>query len=548
MRALAIIGLAGILVSSPVLGEDPSQRSPGPVASIENGAVRGVDDGETESFRGLPYAAAPVGDLRWKRAEPAANWSGVRDATRFASKCIQESWTFPVRIVGSEDCLYLNVTRPKQAAAKLPVLVWFHGGGWVGGSSQDIDGRLLAEQGLIVVSVNYRLGALGFYASSDLDQEYGDGVSGNLAQRDQQFALRWVQRNIAALGGDPRRVTISGQSAGSLSNWIHLVSPGADGLFIQMIGESPVVSLRPEAKLDDARGVGGTRTLAEEEAQGASAHLAERLGCANAANRLACLRAIPAADVVTALKPGVAGWGVGWGPVVDGSFLPDAVPTLFREGKYKRYPILTGGNLGENSSFSQRKMLFGDPFMTAEAYTQTVLALPRGADILARYPAAKFRSPEDAYNVMRADARVCINIDTAQVLSKFSPFYVYQFEDPHPPATIYDVTLPDAVPARSYHTAEIPFVFGRGYPSEQHPGVPPFTEAQRRLASAMQRDWAAFVKTGKPGSASGWRPYDQSSAFQHLVPGGGRPIAGADLGVQHDCAFWTKALNQVPNP
>jgi para-nitrobenzyl esterase len=396
-----------------------------PPVTIDSGILHGREDGPVTTFLGIPYAAAPIGLLRWQSPQPTTPWSGVRDATSLGAKCLQYSWAPPLRFEGSEDCLFLNVVTPRPAAgARLPVLVWFHGGGWVNGSSQDVDGRVFAAKGVVVVTVNYRLGAFGFYASPALDAEDPAHVSGNYAQRDQQAALRWVQRNIAAFGGDPAQVTIAGQSAGALSNWIHLVSPAAKGLFARVIGESPVVSFHPAAGLDDARGVGGTKTLQEEEAAGASAHLASILGCDASADPLACMRGKPAPDIVAAMKPGVPGWGVGWGPVVDGVLLPASPPALLAK---RRPPIavLTGGNWGENGIFTLRKLAFGEPLMTAADYAGLVSKLPRGADILAHYPATAFASAEDAYVTMRGDARVCINIDAARTLAPAGPLLMY---------------------------------------------------------------------------------------------------------------------------
>ena len=456
---------------------------------------------------------------------------------------MQESWNPPVQITGSEDCLYLNIDRPRHHSKEpLPVLVWFHGGGWVAGSSQDIDGRAIARYGLIVVTINYRLGALGFYASPELDREARDGVSGNLALRDQQAALGWIRRNIATFGGDPQRVTIAGQSAGALSNWIHLVSPGADGLFSRMIAESPVVSLFPNAGLDDARGVGGTRSLRDEEVRGASAQFAARLDCATATSQLSCLRAKPAADLIIALKPGVPGWGVGWGPVVDGKVLPAPVPELIAAGRYRHAPILTGGNWAENTINSQRKTIFGQPLLTTQDYERIVAALPHGTEILAHYPASKFSSPEDAYNLMRGDARVCINIASAKVMATNSPFYIYQFDAPNGPPTIFEAKLPDTVPQHSFHTAEIPYIFGLGYPNEQHPGVPPLTPAQKQLSNRMMSDWAHFVRTGRPASPD-WQAFDQSQSFEYLSPPRPRRVTAAALGEHHNCDFWLRLLS-----
>ena len=529
------IALAAILAASAA----PAAREGAPIVKTADGLLSGKLDAGVRQFLGVPYAAAPVGDLRWKPPRPAPAWTGLRSAAALGDKCLQTTWSPPIAYVGAEDCLYLNVYAPKPSSrALVPVMVWFHGGGWVNGSSQDVDGHVFAAKGVIVVTVNYRLGAMGFFASPLLDAESASRVSGNYALLDQQAALRWVQRNIRQFGGDPRRVTIAGQSAGALSNWIHLVAPSSRALFNQVIAESPVVSLHPEAGLDDARGLGGTKTLQQEEAAGTSAHLARALGCDGASDPLACLRARPAQEIAEAMKPGAAGWGVGWTPVADGLLLPGAAPTLIRQGRFKAVPILTGGNWGENGIFSLRKVAFGQPFYTQADYERLVLALPHGADILAQYPARKFASPEDAYIIMRGDARVCTNISTARALSAHSPLYLYQFEDEHPPATLYAVEAPADVHPQAFHTAEIAYVFQTGYPNELHPGAPPFTAAQKRLSQEMIDDWVGFVKTGRPPAASHWKPFAASRQFQLLSPLGVAQVSAERLAAQHNCGFW----------
>jgi para-nitrobenzyl esterase len=537
-RLFTAVGALAVFLFGPVWSEGSSAVDL-PMVKIDNGWLQGKVQGTVQTFLGIPYAEPPTGDLRWRLPVPASSWTGIREATEAGNKCVQTTWSLPTRMVGSEDCLFLNVYAPGQRRSRrAPVLVWFHGGGWTGGSSQDVDGHVFASQGVVVVTVNYRLGALGFFASPELDSEAADKVSGNFALRDQQLALRWVQKNIDQFGGDSQRVTISGQSAGALSNWIHLVAPSSLGLFSQVIAQSPVVSLHSEAGVDDARGVGGTQSLGEEESNGTSSHFVKALGCDTAADKLACLRAKPAAQVIAGMNPGTPGWGVGWGPVVDRTLLADAVPSRIRQGQYKRVPILTGGNWGESSIASLKKIAFREPLYGPADYERVVLRFPHGTDILAQYPVGNFSSPEDAYNTMRSEARICTNISTAATLAKYGPLYIYEFEDEHPPATLYDVEAPSDIHPQSFHTAEIAYVFQTGYPNDLRPGPVPFDAAQKALSDRMMRDWVAFVKTGRPPPNSGWKSFSSSMAFHLLSPRGDSEVAARDLAREHHCSFW----------
>ena len=263
--AVSAVGVAATFMGASARGAAASPASSGasPIVRSDGGLVRGADAAGVRSFLGLPYAAPPTGNLRWRPPQPAAAWSGVRDATKFGPSCPQSTVGNPFLPPGpiSEDCLYLNVYTPashSSGGGGRPVLVWIHGGGLVQDGARNYDGTKLAADGAVVVTINYRLGALGFLAHPALASRPG-GAAGNYGLMDQQAALRWVQRNIAHFGGDPRNVTIAGQSAGGLSVLAQMVSPGARGLFQRAIVQSGTFALNQqplataEAAGDDVR-------------------------------------------------------------------------------------------------------------------------------------------------------------------------------------------------------------------------------------------------------------------------------------------------------
>src|SRR5215471_13980724 len=307
---------AGNAIASPTSG------SANPVVRIDDGFVRGMATGTVDEFLGLPYAAPPTGNLRWRPPAPPAAWAGVRDATQFGPSCPQALTRNPLLPPGpiSEDCLYLNVYTPPQGSGNegsWPVLVWIHGGGLVQDGARDYDGSGLAADGMVVVTINYRLGALGFLAHPALASRPG-GPAGNYGLMDQQAALRWVQRNIAQFGGNPDNVTIAGQSAGGLSVLAQMVSPGARGLFQRAIVESGTFALNQ-------------RPLATAEAAGEA--FATAVGCSD--QTAACLRNAPVSNLVNDFGVEIPG-------VVDGSVLTQAIGTALAGGQFARVPVING--------------------------------------------------------------------------------------------------------------------------------------------------------------------------------------------------------------
>ncbi|HZA35327.1 MAG TPA: carboxylesterase family protein, partial [Vicinamibacterales bacterium] len=340
----------------------------GPVEGTESG------DGRIRVFRGIPFAAPPVGELRWQAPRPVAPWQEVRKATAFGNRCMQAPIFSDMifRDEVSEDCLYLNVWTPARAATeRLPVMVWIYGGGFQAGSASEPrqDGEKLAGTGVVVVSFNYRLGVFGFLAHPELTRESGHNASGNYGLLDQIAALQWVKTNIAAFGGDPGRVTIFGESAGSFAVSALMASPPAQGLFHRAIGESG-------AFFNTGSGALAPGTLAASEASGVT--FAQSIG----APSLAALRAKPAADVLQAAAKGPGRW---FAPMIDGFVLPRNVPAIYADGKQSHVPLLAGWNADEVRS----SVILAKEQATAAAFVERTRK-QFGADadaLLKAYPA-----------------------------------------------------------------------------------------------------------------------------------------------------------------
>lgn len=543
MRQLSIIARLGIsltFLAGQVIAEtaptanntDTSVFTAGVTVMTDKGLVEGEAKTNHRQFLGLPYASPPIGKHRWAPPQSVQPWSNVLDASAFRSQCLQVF----LGVQGSEDCLYLNVYTPNPSHGRdrelKPVMVWFHGGGWAIGASQDSDASFMAVKGdVVVVTVNYRLGAFGFYASTALDAENKQGVSGNYALLDEQAALRWVKRNIRAFGGDPNQITVAGESAGAISGWLHLVSPASAGLFHRMIAQSGPLPIDPPPGTEWTRGLGGTRPLHIEQTQGSSASLAPSLGCSQGTGGLACLRSKSAQDILTAAGPG------SWGPVVDGILLPDSVPQLLKRGLHQWIPILTGNNRGEGSFNTLLRLASGGRPLTASEYRDQTLARPNGSQILAEYPATNYSSPDDAANQNFDDVYLCsAMLRSAKLLAPRLPLYLYQFQDDHPPATLFDVSVPPDIHPRAFHTAEITYVFQSGYPGILRPGPPPFTPTQAMLSDRMIRYWSNFMKTGKPGQD--WKSFSHTNSLLALRPEGDVPMTAQEMAAQHHCGFW----------
>jgi para-nitrobenzyl esterase len=461
-----------------------------PVVRAPAGAVEGESLGALNIFRGIPYAAAPVGGLRWKPPARVAPWTGVRPAKALGPACLQPRMP-PGGLYSSElpqlseDCLTLNVWAP-AGAKSAPVMVWIHGGSLNTGSSREsmYDGAALARRGIVVVSINYRLGVLGWLAHPELSAESPDGVSGNYGLLDQIAALTWVKRNIAAFGGDPAKVTIAGESAGGLSVMYLMASPLARGLFDKAIAQSAYMVSTPELK---------ARRFGMEPAEAVGARFAAKVG----AKDLAALRAMDALELIAqAPKAGFAPFGA-----VDGKVLTRQLVETFDRGEQAPVPILAGFNEGEIRSL---RMLAPPKPASAEAYEAAIRQRygDLADDFLELYPAT------DLQESVLATTRDALYGWTAERLVRKQtelgrPAFLYLFDHGYPAAQARDL--------HAFHAAELPYIFGThdrtpaGWPKA------PASSAEAKLTEAVQGAWASFVKTGAPGG--GWAPYGQNRAY-----------------------------------
>jgi para-nitrobenzyl esterase len=472
------------------------------------GAARGTADDGLRVFKGLPFALPPVGERRWRPPAEMPAWEGVRDATRFGASCIQPIRRGPSIYADdtgptSEDCLTLNIWAPENAR-NAPVFVWIYGGALSGGASRFrmYDGAALARQGLIVVSINYRVGPLGYLAHPELSAESDEHISGNYGLLDQIAALRWVNRNIAAFGGDPAQVTIAGESAGALSVMYLMASPRARGLFQRAIAQSAYMLSTPE--LRQAR-------FGAPPAEAVGTWLQGQLH----AGSLADLRAMDAQDLTEgAVRAGYIPWGT-----IDGAVLPRQITDIFDSGEQAPVPVLAGFNDGEIRSL--RFLLPPHPPANAEAYEA---AIRNGygdlADAFLRfYPSANLEQS------MLAATRDAMYGWTAERLAAKQTAigqngYLYVFDHGYPAA--------DQAGLHAFHASEIPYVFGttRRTP-ESWPAIPANRD-EDTFSRAMTEYWASFARTGQPVAAGqpAWRPYGTNRAYMWFAA---TPRAGANL-------------------
>jgi para-nitrobenzyl esterase len=517
---------AGVIALHAATASADSGGNPKTIVT-ENGPVRGVVDAEVRSFLGMPYAAPPVGPARWQPPAAAPNWHGLRDATSFAPHCAQSASAFGLASQ-SEDCLYLNVFTPtRQTAAKsdakhaglAPVMVWLHPGAFMYGESDDFDARDLVKHGVVVVTFNYRLGALGFMAHSALTAE--SGTSGNFGLQDQQAALRWVQRNIEAFGGDPGNVTIFGESAGGVSVHAHMVSPQSAGLFHRAIAQSAGYSLTQP-------------TLATAESEGAA--FANAVGCSN--QDLACLRAVP----VSTLLANQSSSPTAYLPKVDGSVLPLSIGTAFATGQFNRVPVIEGSTHDEFRLFVATLFVFSGIPVNSATYTSLIaatLSVPAStAQAIATYyyPLAAYPSAPIALGAVGTDAVFACNTRlAARLLAQYVPTWVYEFNDADAP----QVFLPNAgFPYGAFHTSELSYLFD----VRENVPAPAFTPAQEQLASTMKTYWTQFAREANPNAtgATAWAAYapGTSDAFLSLTGSTPVPYSGTAFGADHKCAVW----------
>lgn len=493
-----VTALAASLLAVPALAQPASVAAPA-------GPLQGNVEGRLRVFRGIPYAQPPVGPLRWKPPVDLPAWTAPRKATAFGPACIQPRSRGPSIYANpparmSEDCLLLNIWTP-AAARGAPVMVWIHGGALTSGYSHEpmYDGARWAARGIVVVSINYRLGALGYLAHPALSAESPRKVSGNYGLLDQIAALRWVRRNIAAFGGDPANVTIAGESAGALSVLFLMTAPPARGLFAKAIAQSGYMISLPE--LREAKHGGPA-------AEAAGAKLMTTLQ----ARDLAALRALPAKTLTErAAAAGYAPWGT-----IDGVVLPRQLVDSFDRGEQVAVPVLAGFNSGEIRSL---RMLLPPTPADAAAYERTIRA--RYGDLADRflrlYPASNvgesmLATTRDALYGWTS-ARVA-----ASQTARGQRAYLYGFDHGYPAA--------DEAGLHAFHAAEIPYAFGTVRDTPPYWPKIPDALAERRLSDAMIGYWTSFARTGVPVArdAPAWPAFGEAG---HAMVFARAPVSAA---------------------
>jgi carboxylesterase type B len=486
------------------------------IVQTDEGAVRGVSGNGVDSFLGIPYAAPPVGPLRWQPPQPHSTWPGVLSATSYGARCAALASTNGARTT-AEDCLFINVQRPTGITTghNIPVYVFIHGGGLVNGSSNQASGDKIARlTNAIVVTMNYRLGVFGFLGLAGLSS----AGQGNYGFLDQQAALRWVHRNIAAFGGDPAHVTLGGESAGAFSVCAHLTAPSSQGLFDRAMMQSGSCPSRP---------------LGQTHANSAS--FAAAAGCGAPATAVACLRNKPAATLLDA--------STGFSPTLTSgtAALPKPPAAAVAAGDFARVPIVTGSNRDEGRTFAQ-----GDIGWTRSQYVDFVTSVygANAASVLAHYPwpanADKF-TPAYLAGAIFTDSGLaagiggCSQLRLDQTLAQYVPTYAYEFDARQGPGL---VPIPGYVWGAG-HAAELAYLF----PSFNNgtPIAPTFNAGERQLSRNMINYWGSFVFRGDPNfqGQAGWPQYNVSHQVMSLrVAGQSQTISTAAFRTEHQCDFW----------
>ncbi|MBL0948508.1 carboxylesterase family protein [Brevundimonas sp.] len=503
MRHL-LTGLVAALALAGCASTDSARAQTAPVVEAPAGAVRGEALDGVNAFRGIPYALPPTGWRRWRPPADMPRWTMTRDATRFGAACHQPIARGTSIYAGepmemSEDCLFLNIWTPEGARGAprgAPVFVWIHGGSLATGAGHEpmYDGARMAAQGVVVVTINYRLGVLGYLAHPELSGESRKRISGNYGLQDQIAALEWVRDNIAAFGGDPGNVTIAGESAGALSVMYLMTSPEAEGLFHKAIAQSAYMLSMPELR---------SRTHGDPPAEDVGLWVQAQLGAAN----LAGLRAMDAQTLtVSAQQAGYAPFGT-----IDGVFLPHQMAHVFERGEQAPVPLLAGFNQGEI-----RSLRFLVPPVPADAATYEAEIRARYGDLaddfLALYPA------DDMAESMLATPRDALYGWTAERLMRAQTAlgqnaYLYFFDHGYPAA--------DEAGLHAFHAAEIPYVFGN--PDRLPPRWPavPDTPTEQALSDAMMAYWLSFARTGVPMAEGqpAWPAYGLTATYMAFEDG-----------------------------
>jgi para-nitrobenzyl esterase len=519
------------------------------LVSSPDGTFQGKLDttSTVRQFLGIRYAQPVTGNLRWKPPQPVTPSFTTQAATQFGNHCPQGFTPFGNASL-TEDCLFLNVYTPNgngngnhngndgnqgNGDDGRPVMVWIHGGALAVGESNEFDATKLVQRGVVVVTINYRLGALGFLAHPALTGESPDRTSGNYGFQDQQAALKWVRRNIRAFGGNPEKVTVFGESAGGLSTFVNIVSPTARGLFHRAIVESGAYLLTPP-------------TLAQAEAAGGNFASAAQCNQANPADVLTCLRALPVSTILgtTSFSPA---------PNVDGKLLTQSIASALGNGQFNRVPLMNGSNRDEWNLFVALDFdLTGHP-VTAATYPAAIAATiavpltsPAVALVQAQYPGGNFPSYDQAVGALGTDAIfACTARFANELASEFVPTFAYEFNDRNAPQNFLP---PVTFPYGAAHASEIQYIFPFANPSQVGLKLPqtPLNANQQVLSDKMVGYWTRFARAGDPNGNGEpqWPQFTRGrQATQSLLPPA--PATELDFATVHQCAFWDQLTNRT---
>lgn len=477
-----------------------------------NGMLEGTIDkaAGVRSFKGVPFGAPPVGEFRWQPPQPVKNWEGIRKADKFGPRAMQRNvfGDMNFRSNGtSEDCLYLNVWTPAKAGKNLPVLVYFYGGGFIAGDGSEprYDGASMASKGIVTITVNYRLGVFGFFAHPELTKESPHHASGNYGLLDQAAALQWVQKNIAAFGGDPKRVTIAGESAGSISVSAQMASPLSKNLIAGAIGESGSI-------------IGALSAVPLSEGEQAGVKFGKAIGVEG----LAALRAMPADQLLeTTAKPGLPRFS----PTVDGWFFPKSPAEIFAAGEQARVPLLAGSNIEESGAGA----VLGREKPTVENYRKALERLyPGKADeVFKHYPDTNEAEVTDAARDLASDRFIAFSTWKWVELSTKTggkPTYYYRYDRARPAmrpemgdaqaglaggvvrGTGAALATPRPLPRGAVHSAEIEYAMGNLDGNK----VYAWTPEDFQVSKTMQEYFVNFIKTANPNGKglANWPKFD----------------------------------------
>ena len=542
------MGLRKILAAALLSCLTAGTATAAPVATAD-GPVAGIARNGVMQFLGIPFAAPPIGPLRWKPPQPVKPWTAVRIAKAFGPTCAQVTTLGPFAgpSNSNEDCLYLNVFTPDTAlkgkhGVKLPVLVWIHGGGYFDGASNDYDASKLAAQGkLVVVTINYRLNLFGFLSHPALDA--AGKPFGNYGLMDMQAALQWVRANIASFGGDARNVTLGGQSAGAGAAAAHVISPGSAGLFHRAIFQSGGYS--PIAPLTAAR-MRGLKFADAAGCKGDNAQIAQ------------CLRALPAAKIAALSGSESATSAFVSGPMIDGTVIPRQAIDAFRDGRFTHMPIMMGttrdeGNFTagiaqyfkkDRSAITQKEFrdyvqrTYGGnagPGGTPPAYPKDAVAA------LTKYYAGAV--PHQNWATLHGDMLACRGQYVAAAIAKHAPLYMYRFDDRTAPS--YFPKMAGFTPG-AYHTGDIAYVFV-GYHGGPDGARTPLTPKQTSLSDRMIAAWANFAATGNPNAKGDtpwprWQAGNTRPAYFRQDDTWKNTLTNAQFAAAHNCGFWNSIL------